>query len=167
MKDLELFDNRIRIDDDAFINITDMWRASGGDNKNRPKYFLENEQTKAFIDELESKGGIPPFRIVRGGKKAGTWVHKLVAYKYASWISPAFEIATYEVLDKFFSGELKPKDYNDRLQDWARRSLACNNKGSFHGRGLALHKKVKNNIHEEGEKLMDEVQIKINFKLPS
>lgn len=163
MKDLEMFDNRIRVDEDKFICLNDLHRASGGDPKKRPTDFLRNKNTKSFITALNSKVEISTIKIIRGGENSGTWGHKLVCYKYAGFIDADFEVGVYTILDKYFSGELTPKNFNDRLQDWARRALSCDNKGSFHGRGLAMHKRDKNEIHNEGEKLMDEIQIKINF----
>ena len=163
MRDLELSGQVIRVDDEGFVCLTDLWKASGADPKNKPAEFLRNENTKRFIESLNVKVGYPTLRIVRGGKNSGSWSDKLICYKYAGFIDSDFEVGVYSILDKFFSGELTSESFNDRLQDWARRALLCENKGSFHGRGLSIHKKKKNQIHEEGEKLMDEIQIKITF----
>ena len=162
MKNLTLFDKRVRVDDDNYFNINDMWKSSGGDSKNQPQKFLINKSTKDFTETLLLNTGIPVLKTVVDGKDSGTWIHKLVAYKYASWISPAFEIATYEVLDKYFNGELKSSaSIQEQMSDWIRRELACQNKGSFYGRGLALHKKDKQDIHDEGEELLNKIQIKL------
>ena len=166
MKDLEMSGSRVRLDDEGFVCLTDLWKASGGDPKNKPFEFLRSESTKRFIDELNSKAGYPALRIQKGGANPGTWSDKLLAYKYAGFIDPAFEVGVYTILDKYFSGELKPENFNDRLQDWAARELACDKKGSFHGRELALHKNRKNQLHDEGEKLLSEIQIKIDFTQP-
>ena len=163
MNDLELFDNRIRVDHDGFICITDMWVASGGSPKNQPRKFLINESTNNYVETLLSVSGIQSVRIVRGGPKKGTWVHKLVAYKYGSWISSIFEIATYTVLDKYFSGDLQSVSIQDQAMHLIQKTIACDNKGSFHGRELAFHKKRKHQLHDELEEFMDKVQIKIDF----
>ena len=167
MKNIELSGKTIRLDENGLICLTDIWKASGGQQKNKPATkFLNNESTKRFIDSLNLKVGYPTLRIIHGGKNAGTWADKLICYKYAGFIDADFEVGVYTILDKYFSGELKPENFNDRLQDWAARELACDKKGSFHGRELALHRNRKNQLHDEGEKLLSEIQIKIDFTLP-
>ncbi len=153
-------DERVRIDDDDYISLTDMWKASGGDGKDQVQKFLINETTKNFISTLDSNTGIRSLRIQRGGSKPGTWAHKLVAYKYASWISPEFEIGTYGVLDKYFSGELVQGPFH-QLHDHLKRTIESEDKGSFHGKGLSDRKKEKKELHDEGIKLLEISQRKL------
>ncbi len=162
MKNLILCDKTVRIDDnDSFINITDMWKASGSDAKNQPYLFIKNESTSRFINVLNVKQGYPCLRIQRGGKNPGTWAHKLLAYKYASWIDPEFEVGAYVVLDEFFIGNLKNTEPMHDLQDFTRRMIQHQKNGTFHGRGLSLVKKEKNELIEEGEKLLNRYQVSL------
>ena len=163
MNDLKLFDKKIRVDDDGFICLTDLWKASGGDTKNQPSKFLINESSKKFIESLGFKTGYPVLRIQQGGKNPGTWADKLISYKYASFIDPDFEIGVYTLLDKYFSGDIHHVSIQDQAMDLIRKTIACDNKGSFHGRELAFHKKRKHQLHDELEEFMDKVQIKIDF----
>lgn len=39
--------------------LNDLHRAVGGDQKYRPKYWLDNKQTRELIEQLFTEGGIP------------------------------------------------------------------------------------------------------------
>ena len=60
----------IKTDEEGRYCLNDFHKAAGEDQKHRPKYWLENEGTKALIAELE-KGGIPPVS-VKAGRNGGT-----------------------------------------------------------------------------------------------
>ena len=51
--------------------LNDLHRSAGGDNKKRPSLWIDNQQTLALIDELESEAGIPALDIQHGGKTPG------------------------------------------------------------------------------------------------
>ena len=168
MQNLMLCEQAVRVDDDGFVSLTDMWKASGGKKKNRPGYFLENEKTIAFLEALNDKGGIleagnPASRIVKGGKHQGTWAHKLVAYKYASWIDPVFEVGAYTVLDKFFSGDLISKDGWKALHDYVIDERFSKAMGSFHGKGLSKRRRELTELQKEHLKLIDEFQLQLHL----
>ena len=163
MRNIELFEKKVRVDDDGYICIKSMWIASGGEAKNKPGNFLRSESTKKYIASLLSVSQIRAENIVYVGNQKEFWIHKRLAYKYASWISPDFEVKTYSVLDRYFSGPLK-KECQHELQDYVRRVLKQDDKGSFHGSGLSRHQWEKKKLHDEGETLLDKYQIKIKFK---
>lgn len=109
MKELAVFDTPIRIDDEKFISITDIWKAAKVAGRNvdnlRPTDFLRSPVTRSFINELVKGGESTPFRIIKG-RKGGTYVTRFLAYEYAGYIDPAFKVGVYTVLDKYFSGEI-------------------------------------------------------------
>ena len=90
--------------------LNDLHKASGNQNKHRPKYFLENQQTKELVAEL-SEGGIPPLeqnqpvKTVNGGNQQGTFVVKELVYAYAMWISPAFSLKVIRTFDAIATGQ--------------------------------------------------------------
>lgn len=113
--------------------LNDLHKAAGEQQKHRPKYWLENQQTIELIAELAA-GGIPPsekindlepVNIVKGfGEKQGTYVIKELVYAYAMWISPKFHIQVIRAYDalvtqKTFDFEfLKPITETITLEDF-------------------------------------------------
>lgn len=69
-------------------SLNGLHKAAGEEQRHRPKYWLENDQTLGLISELK-KGGNPPIYVQRG-RSGGTFVCKELVYGYANWISPAF-----------------------------------------------------------------------------
>jgi hypothetical protein len=99
------------------VNATDMLKLFPNKRMND---FLDNKQTREFIKELENtETDIPAsavIQIVKGGnnkKSQGTWMHKLLAYKFASWLSPEFEVFVYKVFDNSIREKL----------NWQQRQL--------------------------------------------
>jgi hypothetical protein len=111
--------------DSDMVNATDMARIY----KKRPIDFLKLDSTKAFIDALESdvsQNHIDDFQIVttikggrQDGKSQGTWMCKLLAYKFASWLDPKFEVFIYRVFNEVvenFKKEVAEKLENQQRQ---------------------------------------------------
>ena len=87
----------IKQDAEGRYCLNDLHKASGEDQKNRPKYWLENAQTKALVAEIE-KGGFPPVSTLKG-RNGGTFVVKELVYAYAMWISPQFHLKVIRAYD--------------------------------------------------------------------
>lgn len=158
MKTVNLNSIDVRVNEDGFINANDLHKASGNHKKNRPSYFISIDSTQRFINRLNSKAEIPCLLILKGGATPGTWMHKILAYKYSGWIDPDFEIGALTVLDHYFSGNLKIS-LNDEMHDILVRITKAENKASFHGRGLNDWKRSKIELHNEAEQVLKRVQI--------
>lgn len=95
MSNLTILNNSIRQLDNLY-SLTDLHRASGGEQKHKPVLFLSNQQTKELISEIEieSKVGIPTLvvKTVRGGKNPSTYACEELVLSYAMWISPKFHL---------------------------------------------------------------------------
>ena len=99
--------------DKEMVNATDMAKMFG----KRPNDFLKLDSTIAFVDEMEldtslnCNVGFQPVVTVRGGNVSkipqGTWMHRLLAYKFAAWLSPKFELFIYKTFDEVISDKLK------------------------------------------------------------
>ncbi|MFO4746057.1 KilA-N domain-containing protein [Vibrio cholerae] len=97
MAHLSILSKEIRILGGLY-SLNDLHKASGNLNKHRPKYWLDNEQTKALISEI-TKDGISPLNVKHGGLNSGTWVCKELVYAYAMWISAKFHLQVIRAFD--------------------------------------------------------------------
>ncbi|WP_275389497.1 KilA-N domain-containing protein [Xenorhabdus bovienii] len=126
-------DISIHQDTQGRYSLNDLHQASGGEQRHRPKYWLELQQTNDLIDEI-LKGGIPPFKrgellkpvtpVIkngeilkvdnptfkpvdsRKGRYGGTYVCKELVYSYAMWISAAFALKVIRVYDNLVNGRI-------------------------------------------------------------
>ena len=95
MNNLIVANITINRDNEGRYCLNDLHKAAGTHQKHRPKYWLENDGTKALLDELE-KGGIPPIHAKQG---LGTFAVKELVYAYAMWISPKFHLEVIRAYD--------------------------------------------------------------------
>ncbi|WEE27721.1 phage antirepressor KilAC domain-containing protein [Aeromonas hydrophila] len=98
----------ITTDEAGRFNLNALHRASGGEKKNGPSYWLSLETTKDLIDALGEKLGDTeiPVSVIRGGVTQGTFAHELLAISYAGWISPAFQLQVNQVFLDYRTGRL-------------------------------------------------------------
>ena len=78
---------------DGLYSLNDLHKASGGEPRHRPNYFLENQQTKDLIGEIQI-AGIPA---ITAKPRVGTYACKELVIAYAAWISPAFHLKVIQV----------------------------------------------------------------------
>jgi hypothetical protein len=89
------------------VNATEMAKAFG----KYPKDFLILESTKAFIDEALKKENSPFLGIksesdlVESRQKSGTWMHRVLAIKFAAWLNPGFELWVYSTIERILFGK--------------------------------------------------------------
>ncbi len=81
---------------DGLYSLNDLHKATGAENKHRPNYFLNNQQTKELLAEIEI-AEIPAIKAKQG---VGTYVCKELVYAYAMWISPKFNLEVIRAFDQ-------------------------------------------------------------------
>ncbi len=79
----------------GLFSLNDLHKASGGTPKHRPGYFLDSDQTKALIAEIET-AGIPAVK-TKEGRGGGTYACRELIIAYAAWISPVFHLKVIRV----------------------------------------------------------------------
>jgi hypothetical protein len=91
------------------ISATEM--AKIFDSKVEP--FMRNDKTTAFISEcLKSENsrflGIEKEEdLIISKQKSGTWMHRVLALKFAAWLDPSFELWVYKTIDDLLFGRFK------------------------------------------------------------
>ena len=101
MNEIIVADVAIRRDQDGRYCVNDLHRASGGEKRHGPSYWLAIVQTKELIAELETTG--KPVVILEG-RRGGTFVCKELVYAYAMWISAAFNLKVIRTFDAIATG---------------------------------------------------------------
>ncbi len=105
MNQIMKIDNlKIRTDEEGRFCLNDLHKAAGNEKRHSPSYWLNNQQTKELIDELETTG-IPV--VTAGGRKGGTYVCKELVYAYAMWISAAFHLKVIRAYDALINNQVE------------------------------------------------------------
>jgi len=109
--------------DDVMVNATEMAKAFP--NK-RINDFVSNQQTSDFIKVfLEINNGNSRFiedsksensrffgieteaDLIISKQKSGTWMHRILALKFAAWLDPQFEVWVWKTIDTIILGHYK------------------------------------------------------------
>ncbi len=73
---------------DGLYSLTDLHKASGGNDKNRPSRWLRRQRTKALISKLNNDLSA----VIKSDKKAGTFACTEAVIAYAMSVAPVFEV---------------------------------------------------------------------------
>lgn len=108
-------------DDNLMVNATEMAKAF---NKN-VGHFLENESTKLFLEvclnnrNSDYLGIKNKENLIISRQRSGTYMHRVLALKFASWLDPEFELWVYSTIDQILFGEFH--DLKEKLKSAADR----------------------------------------------
>ncbi len=95
---------------DEKLNLTDMWRAAGGDEAKRPYEWARLPSTEVFADHIAAitgKSRNELFQTLRGGPEPATYAHWQMGMAYAKYLSPAFHAWCNEVVRDHMEGNLR------------------------------------------------------------
>lgn len=88
--------------DNVMVNATQMAKIFG----KKVEAFVRNDDTKNFISEaLKSENSRflnieNESDLIDSKQKSGTWMHRILALKFAAWLDPAFELWVYITIDQ-------------------------------------------------------------------
>lgn len=98
------------------VNATEMAKIFG----KLPKDFLRNDDVQSFINECLKKENSPFLGVnniddlVISKQKSGTWMHRILALKFAAWLDPAFELWVYRTIEEIMFGFSRDNDRSIR-----------------------------------------------------
>lgn len=94
------------------VNATEMAKVFGKEVFE----FVSNEKTKQFIDAAlkpenhELLGIDSETDLIMSRQKAGTYMHRALALKFAAWLSPDFEVWVYATIERILFGKHVERD---------------------------------------------------------
>lgn len=87
-----------------FYSLNDLHRVSGGENRHRPTFFLQNQETQELIAELEKENTVAYH--TKQGKQGGTYACRELVIRYGMWISPKFSLMVIRAFDAMNTGAI-------------------------------------------------------------
>jgi hypothetical protein len=138
-------------ENNMMVNATEMAKIFG----KQVFDFTRNKGTIKFIRLLENKlsqNGMC-LKVVCGRQRSGTWMHRILALKFAKWLDPSFELWLCLKVDKLISenNAKKEQSFNRSLQlkDEMEALVSKKNKtGADFDRYLA----IENELRKEKQK---------------
>ncbi len=95
--------------DSLMINATQMANAFG----KKVNHFNENDSTELFINACLNNRNSGYLNVkkredlIDSKQKTGTWMHRILALKFAAWLDPDFEVWIYSTIDKIIFGNYR------------------------------------------------------------
>lgn len=95
--------------DEVMVNATETAKVFG----KQVESFTRNDSTQNFISEcLKNENsrylGIEnEDDLLSSKQKSGTWMHRILALKFAAWLDPAFELWVWKTIDTIIIGHYR------------------------------------------------------------
>lgn len=118
-------------DKNVMVNATQMAKIFGKSING----FMENESTKRFVKAClnnRNSGYLKVFLqsdLYRSSQKSGTFMHRVLAIKFAAWLNPDFELWVYTTIDNILFGSYLDDEKN--LKEIARIQTQISQKEQF------------------------------------
>ena len=97
----------ITTDAEGRFNLNALHKASGGEKKDGPTYWLALESTQNLMNELDKQTTVISV-VKKEGRNGGTFAHELLAVEYAGWISASYRLKVNQTFLDFKTGNLQP-----------------------------------------------------------
>jgi hypothetical protein len=97
------------VNGNVMVNATQMAKVFGKDLYQ----FTKSDNTKRFIDTClkPANAGLLSVTneadLIKSKQKSGTWMHRVLALKFAAWLDPEFELWVYSTIDKILLGSFQ------------------------------------------------------------
>ena len=122
---------KVTCNEDGLYSLNDLHKASGGEKRHSPNYWLNLESTTEVLEELKGETDNVITVSKKGGSDQGTYVDKILLGMYASWVSPKFHIMVYRVFFEAMEEKLKTLEdekakLTDFKDDFYRKQIANN-----------------------------------------
>ena len=91
----------------VMVNATEMAKIYNAE----VAHFMENKGTREFINACLKTRNSEFLNIEKeedlyvSRQKSGTWMHRILALKFAAWLNPDFEVWVYFTIDEILFGE--------------------------------------------------------------
>lgn len=133
------------------LSLTDLWRAAGSPITKAPKYWLDQEQTKGFIQATGRILKVTQNYLlkVKRGKSGGSYGHKQIALEYAQYLDQELGVIVNETFFQRLEEEKNPdligqrylKAYQKKGKsaDWTAQRLKSISTRNTFTRTLAAH----------------------------
>jgi len=95
--------------DSVMVNATQMAKVFGKDLYQ----FTKSDNTKGYINAClkPANAGLLSIEkeedLIISKQKSGTWMHRVLALKFAAWLSPDFEVWVFSTMDEIILGHYK------------------------------------------------------------
>ncbi|MCD4680679.1 MAG: KilA-N domain-containing protein [Bacteroidales bacterium] len=111
--------------ENVMVNATQMAEIFG----KQVNEFTSNKNTQSFINECLKNGnsrflGIKnQSDLIDSKQKSGTWMHRILALKFAAWLDPKFELWVFITIDQILLGHYKEQKEATTAKILAEREL--------------------------------------------
>lgn len=107
----------IRVDSQDYVCLNEMLAFFPGRSMDK---WAKADHTKEFVLAVEREFQLPPNGgiIAKRGKSGGTWAHPMIAFEFATWLSPEFKLKVYR---EYTHGTQRKENWN------IKRIMAANN----------------------------------------
>jgi KilA-N domain len=81
-------------DRDEILCLTDMWKAAGSHEEQRPAQWARHTEGRVFIEYVAASLNLTAEQVynVSRGRHGGTWAHWQISLAYAKYLSPEFHM---------------------------------------------------------------------------